>query len=114
MKKLMMAVLFGTALVSCKKEGGNTGVVKANETPATVRYVAEDGSNALVSYTTSEGAEFISINSNNHTIRVKEAGEENGNKLYSENGVDVVVKEDSLIITQTNAVIGLKKAGEAK
>ncbi len=111
MKKLFIAVLFATALVSCKKDGGNTGVIKADETPAPVRYVAEDGSNALVTYTTFEGAEFISINSNNHTIRVKEAGEQNGNKLYSENGVDVVVKPDSLIITQENSVIGLKKAG---
>ncbi len=106
-----MSIAMLTIAVSCKNEG-NKGVVKdenltanKNITEITERYVAEDGSSALV--TTKEGEEnSISIRSNNKTISAPKKSE----GLYSNYDFEIVKRNDSVIITQGDNVIGLKKA----
>ena len=138
MKKLSLTAA-GCVLIfatSCTKNTeGNTGVVKdensaaitipvdsavskvdaaaTNSTAAneyTDRYVAEDGSSALVTFKNGDSDKTISIRSNNKTISApqKEAYEKGG--VYGNYDIEIVAKNDSVTITQGNNVIKLKKA----
>lgn len=113
MKKIILSlsVLVLTFSISCTNEG-NKGVVKQEENSVntnvkeiTERYVAEDGSSALV--TTKEGEEnSISVRSNNKTITAPEKSE----GLYGNYDFEIVKRNDSVIITQGDNIISLKKA----
>lgn len=110
---LIIAAVFLMGLTSCKKEGGNTGIiVKETKTEnvsykeTTYRYVAEDGSNALVTFINSNDGNYISVTSNKKTIKIKQKEE----SVYEENGVVIKSEGDSITITQNDNVIGLKKA----
>ena len=72
----------------------------------TERYVAEDGSSALVTFKNTDDEKTISIRSNNKTISApqKEAG------VYGNFDITIEAKNDSITITQENNVILLKKA----
>ena len=72
----------------------------------TERYVAEDGSSALVTFKNTDEEKTISIRSNNKTISApqKEAG------VYGNFDITIEAKNDSITITQENNVILLKKA----
>ena len=72
----------------------------------TERYVAEDGSSALVTFKNTDDEKTISIRSNNKTISApqKEAG------VYENFDITIEAKNDSITITQENNVILLKKA----
>lgn len=112
--------LIGTAMlaavaVSCgKSENGNKGVVaqqNGSATPPedkgeTLRYVAEDGSSALVTFKDHEDDKSISILSNNKTISAPQKSE----GVYTNFDIEIVAKNDSVIITQGDNVINLKKA----
>ena len=76
----------------------------------TERYVAEDGSSALVTFKNSDKEHTISIRSNNKTIVLpqKEAWAKGG--IYADHDIEVKSEGDNITITQGNAVISLKKA----
>ncbi len=126
MKKLLIlpaAVLLFTMGSCDKKNSGNAGVLKADETTAvtgnasektvnerTDRYVAEDGSSALVTFKETGEEKSISIRSNNKTIaaHLKETDAEK--TVYGNYDFEIVSKKDSITITQGDNVISLKKA----
>lgn len=76
----------------------------------TDRYVADDGSSALVTFNNTAKVKTISIKSNNKTITTPqtEAFEKGG--IYKDFDITIVAKNDSITITQENNVIHLKKA----
>lgn len=87
--------------------GDNGSDVKTGE--YTERYVAEDGSSALVTFKNSDKENTISVRSNNKTISApKKAGA--GPGVYGNFDFEIVSRNDSVIITQGNNIIGLKKA----
>lgn len=129
MKKIIVAALaLSMVAVGCKKESGNTGVLKADrDTTTTVtadsngasaqtqeqtyRYVAEDGSSALVKFTSSgKDGNYISITSNKKTIKVKQKETTPNGAVYEENSVLVKSEGDNVTIEQDGNVIELKKA----
>lgn len=127
MRKKIILLATGIILstISCNKDGGNKGIISDSKqysssldlatlrnqgTEETYRYVAEDGSSALATVVKTPKGNYISINSNNKTINVKETESTPTKTIYDENTVHVRMEGDSIIITQDNAVIGLKKA----
>lgn len=121
MKKIIvpvMTVLLLTAY-SCKKStDGNKNVVIADSMSQnsltegsinehTDRYVAEDGSSTLVTFTNEDGKKSISIASNKMTIKAPETEVAN---VYADHDYTIAAKNDSVTITQGNNVIQLKKA----
>lgn len=76
----------------------------------TERYVADDGSSALVTFKNTPKEKTISIRSNNKTISApqKEAWPKGG--VYGNFDITIVAKNDSVTITQEKNVIHLKKA----
>ncbi len=127
MKKLLIlpaAVLLFTMGSCDKKNSGNAGVLKADETTAvtgnafektvnerTDRYVAEDGSSALVTFKETGEEKSISIRSNNKTIAAPLKEAEDDKTVYGNYDFEIVSKKDSITITQGDNVISLKKAG---
>lgn len=104
-----------TAMVSCSKtENGNKSVLATETTVKTdnedkgitQRYVAEDGSSALVTVREKEDDKSISIRSNNKTITAPWKSE----GVYSNYDFEIISRNDSVTITQGNNVIRLKKA----
>lgn len=126
MKKLLIlpaAVLLFTMGSCDKKNSGNAGVLKADETTAvtgnasektvnerTDRYVAEDGSSALVTFKETGEEKSISIRSNNKTIAAPLKEAEADKMVYGNYDFEIVSKKDSITITQGDNVISLKKA----
>ncbi|WP_226063205.1 hypothetical protein [Kaistella polysaccharea] len=137
MKKLLLTATSCALLVvaSCTKNTeGNTNIVKnedgsdiqlpidssarekimsndsTNAKEYTDRYVAEDGTSALVTFKNGDADKTISIRSNNKTITApqKEAWAKGG--VYGNFDIEIVAKNDSVTITQGNNVIRLKKA----
>ena len=86
-------------------ENGNS--IKAGE--YTERYVAEDGSSALVTFKNTDKENTISIRSNNKTISAPKKADA-GPGVYGNYDFEIISKNDSVIITQGNNIIGLKKA----
>lgn len=118
---------------SCKKETeGNKGVIQKEggysadlpkdsvavlenmvntEAPQyTERYVATDGSSALVTFKNSDKEKTISILSNNKTISAPQKEATEKVKTYGNFDFTIVAKNDSITITQGDNVILLKKA----
>lgn len=116
MKKtfLICIAIAATLATSCgKSENGNKGVVEQQNTSAdaknedeTLRYVAEDGSSALVTFKNNDDDKSISIRSNNKTISAPLKSD----SLYGNYDFEIAVKNDSVTITQGDNVIRLKKA----
>lgn len=104
----LASVVF-TALIACNKSDGNKAVIAtqtdAHTTSNTERYVAEDGSSALVTIVQGDESS-ISIRSNNKTISAPEKSE----GVYSNYDFEIVKRNDSVIISQGNNIISLKKA----
>jgi hypothetical protein len=105
---------------SCTKNSeGHTGILSENNTEKpsslpesaakeyTDRYVAEDGSAALVTFQNAGGKKEISITSNKITIKAPETATAG---LYAEHDYEILAIHDSLLITQGNNEILLKKA----
>ena len=92
--------------VSIQKTENDGGKIK---TEYTDRYVAEDGSSALVTFKNNDKENTISIRSNNKTISAPRKGQK-GEGVYGNYDFEIVAKNDSVIITQGNNVIALKKA----
>ncbi len=86
-------------------ENGNS--IKGGE--YTERYVAEDGSSALVTFRNTDKENTISIRSNNKTISAPKKADA-GPGVYGNYDFEIISKNDSVIITQGNNIIGLKKA----
>lgn len=122
------AIILGAAtliLFSCKKESGNTGILKADSTTTTTstansegeqtqeysyRYVAEDGSSAKVTFVNSDKEKYITIFSNGKTIRAEQSEASAKNAVYKNQDVEIVSEGDNITITQGNNVIELRKA----
>ena len=83
-----------------------SGVKKGEYTD---RYVAEDGSSALVTFKNSDKENTISVRSNNKTISAPRKADK-GEGVYGNYDFEIVSRNDSVIITQGNNIIGLKKA----
>ena len=81
-----------------------------SEKEYTERYVAEDGSSALITFKNTDKEKTISIRSNNKTISApqKEAYEKGG--VYGNFDITIKAKNDSITISQNDNVIILKKA----
>lgn len=138
-KQILILGISIIALVACKKESGNKNVIKEEKVETivtnkngvvdsvtnsstlvkngdlkieekTYRYVAEDGSNANITFTNASSGNYISIRSNNKTIQVKQKKTDEKAALYEENGIQVKSEGDIITITQGNNVIELKKA----
>lgn len=122
-KTILLATGFLLLLaVSCTdKEGGNKAVIQQNTTsPAdemvekTVRYVAEDGTSTLVTFKDSEAQHSISIKSNNATISAVQKSKTENGAIYEDHDFVIESKNDSIIITQGDNIIELRKARESK
>lgn len=92
--------------ISVERTENDGGKIK---TEYTDRYVAEDGSSALVTFKNNEKENSISIRSNNKTISAPRKADQ-GEGVYGNYDFQIVAKNDSVIITQGNNVIALKKA----
>ncbi len=117
MKKLII-ILTAAVLTACNKESGNTGVMKEDtatvsaDTPkeTTYRYVAEDGSSAHVAFGEATEGKYISIRSNNKTIRVKHDSQTDTGDVYREHDITVTSNDSLVVIDQGGTLIELKKA----
>ena len=139
-KIISAAVVLSLTVISCKKESGNTGVIKEENKEVTVtnnngvidstassetytkdvngetqehtyRYVAEDGSSALVKFSNStKDGNYIAITSNKKTIKVKQKEAWAKGAIYEENGITIKSEGDKVTIEQGGNVIELKKA----
>ena len=108
--------------ISCKKSAdGNKGVLVENSAENTAkvdslsqentdRYVAEDGSSALVTFKTSGEEKSISISSNKMTIKAPQTEALSNGGIYKDHDYKIVAKNDSVTITQGDNIIMLKKA----
>ncbi|MBF8458147.1 hypothetical protein IV494_13265 [Kaistella sp. G5-32] len=76
----------------------------------TERYVAEDGSSALVTFKNTDKEKSISIRSNNKTISAPEKKKTSDGTIYGNYDFEIMAKTDSITITQGNNIIKLKKA----
>ena len=74
----------------------------------TDRYVGEDGTSALVTFNNEE--KTISIRSNNKTIAAPQKDVSAAGTTYGNYDFNILVKNDSIKITQDDNVILLKKA----
>lgn len=115
MKKFWILTIGAFLLtVQCGKNEGNKSVLKAdskeqvdeNEKEITYRYVATDGSSALVTFKEDEDAKSISIFSNKKRI---EATEETPG-TYKKDDITIRQFGDSIKITQGENIIELRKA----
>lgn len=122
-------IIFAVSLAftaSCTKESGNSGVIKNKSSDSTTavvqeaapevqeethRYVAEDGTNANVTFGTAEDGNYISILSNNKTIRANEKEKLPNGAVYETHDIVVRSEDNRITITQENNIIELKKAG---
>lgn len=76
----------------------------------TDRYVANDGSSALVTFKNTDKEKTISIRSNNKTISAPEKTKTADGAIYGNYDFEIKVQTDSIKITQGSNVILLKKA----
>lgn len=76
----------------------------------TDRYVAEDGSSALVTFINSDKGNSISIRSNNKTIVAEQKDSDGNTHVYHNQDIEIKSENDKVTITQGNNVIELKKA----
>lgn len=108
------------ALMACKKEGGNTAVLPQEKTQTTVnehavaettyRYVAEDGSSAHVTFGEDDNGQYITIFSNNKTIRIKHSEQTADAEIYRDHDIVATSKGDTVTIEQEGNIITLKRA----
>ena len=124
MKKLIFLIgaIVLMSNVSCNKSAdGNKGVLVENSAENTTkvdslnqentdRYVAEDGSAALVTFKNSGDEKSISISSNKLTIKAPQTEALANGGIYKDHDYEIVAKNDSVTITQGDNVILLKKA----
>lgn len=140
MKKLIaFALISFVGFVGCKKSEGNKDSIKEesvitqavdnngtvdssysaysninqdgkNVTEKTYRYVAEDGSNALVTFIESDSGNKISVKSNNKVIFADENEATDDATIYKNADITIESKGKLLSITQGNHIIELKKA----
>ena len=122
MKKIFYAaaIIGLMANVSCKKstegnknvlvENGTTATSDSASTSKTERYVAEDGSSALVTFIDGEKESSISVRSNNKTIAAPQKSKTAEGGVYGNYDFEIVAKKDTVTITQGDNVILLKKA----
>jgi uncharacterized lipoprotein YehR (DUF1307 family) len=120
MKKAVFILLMGSlALVSCKKEEGNKGVIK-EETPAaetkdkalipganSYTYRGMEGVRAKVSFNNTDKDNTVSIEANNNKFQLDKKAEINGEVQYERAGIRAIAKGDSLIIQQDGHIIPL-------
>lgn len=121
MKKIFYAAaIIGLMVnVSCKKgtdgnknvlvENGNNSATETNST--TERYVADDGSAALVTIVESEKENSISVKSNNKIISAAREEKTADGGIYKNFDFEIVAKKDTVTIKQGNNLIVLKKVG---
>lgn len=83
---------------------------KSNLPEYTQRYVAEDGSSALVTFKKSDDGNTISIRSNNKTITIPQKDSDGTATVYENDGIVIKSEDNVITITQGNNVISLKKA----
>lgn len=76
----------------------------------TFRYVAEDGSSALVTFTETDKGNSIGIRSNNKTITLPQKDSDGKTTVYENDDIEAKSEENRVTITQGNNVIELKKA----
>ncbi|MDO5614588.1 MAG: hypothetical protein Q4G16_00230 [Cruoricaptor ignavus] len=132
MKKTILILSATLLVMSCSKNEGNKSVLK--EEPAAVthstdsatvedegevqtgnntytyRYVAEDGTNAHVTFINDDKGSSISIKSNNKTITLPQTEVWAKGAIYKDHDIEVESKGENLKITQGNNVIELKRA----
>lgn len=121
-KTIISMVVLGMLAAACTKTPeGNAGVIKetpgatanqneATNTEQTERYVAEDGSSAHVTFRETAEGRTISIRSNNKTISAPLKEEKADGDVYGSHDMEIRAGQDSVIITQGDNVIMLKKA----
>ncbi len=136
----MAAALFSLTMIGCKKStDGNKNVIVEEKVEKTVtddngktdstfsaektvkdgnlvesehteRYVADDGSSALVTFKNSDKGNSISIRSNNKTIVAAQKDSDGKTQVYHNQDIEIKSENDKVTITQGNNVIELKKA----
>ena len=125
--KQIMKITAGLLLIMAagcsQNENGNKAVLKADDTTMnveqqieadrkeeTLRYVAEDGSSALVTYVKSADGNSVSVRSNNKTINAPEKEVRGDETVYGAHDFEIISKGDSVKIIQGDNIILLKKA----
>ncbi len=136
----MAAALFSFTMIGCKKStDGNKNVIVEEKVEKTVtddngktdstfsaektvkdgnlvesehteRYVADDGSSALVTFKNSDKGNSISIRSNNKTIVAAQKDSDGKTHVYHNQDIEIKSENDKVTITQGNNMIELKKA----
>lgn len=114
MKKLIYiasAVALSFTL-SCKKNPAKTeDTISASANKGqTVRYVGDDGSSALVTFSKTDKGNTISIRSNNKIINLPEKEVTAEGTVYGNYDIEANSTDSMITITQGTNVISLKKA----
>lgn len=109
-----IAAVILSITISCKKStDGNKNVLVAdnsNVKETTKRFVAEDGTSALVTVFEGDKENSISVRSNNKTISAEQKTKTAEGGIYENYDFQIVAKNDTVTITQGNNVIILRKA----
>lgn len=136
MKKIVVGSLALSLLlfIGCKKENSGNKIIEKTEEKLVInnpdgsidstysatsktadgtiektdRYVAEDGSSALVTFLKSDKENSISIKSNNKVIKADLV--EGSTDTYKNQDITIEAKDDSVTISQSGMIIALKKA----
>ena len=94
-----------SVILSDQKSAGNESAQEYTE-----RYVANDGTSALVTFKNTDKDKSISIRSNNKTISAPQKEATDKVRTYGNFDFEIVAKNDSISITQGDNIILLKKA----
>lgn len=107
-KGVIIAEKGKTDQVSSASKEINGGENANNE--YTHRYVAEDGSSALVTFKNSKEGNTISVMSNKKTITIPQKDSDGTVTVYEKDGIIIKSENNLVTISQGNNVISLKKA----
>lgn len=121
MKKTIFFAAAFLAVVACNKTEGNKNVLSTDtltvstdstsfHTENKYRYVAEDGSNANVTFVNSDKENYIVVESNNSTLRGTQSEVWAKGAIYTNQDVEIKSQGDSITITQGDNIIELKRA----
>lgn len=137
-KTIVVFTLLSLFLYSCnKQESGNKSIIKDENVSITnkngeidstvstktvikdgekefkeesLRYVAEDGTSAKVTFVDTNNESYITIFSNGKTIKADFKQNNGSSKIYKNQDVEIKSEGNDLTITQGNNLIELRKA----
>ncbi|MDY6026324.1 hypothetical protein [Bergeyella zoohelcum] len=104
-KKVLLLGLMSVGMLYCNSTSKDEN---QKEERISQRFIATDGTNAMVFFGKKEGKKYVEIQNNGKTIRVHQQATDDSLQ-YTENGIIVTNKGDSLTIEQNDAIIELRR-----